>query len=257
VWFPDAQRVLVLGVAVGPEGKVLASGTANKADGTKAFFVLGTDASGKIIKAIQTNPFFPSKICAAPDGTIWSFGDLGDITQPTDNLLRQFSLEKGLIASYLPRAIFGGNGRSPAQSGNEGQEVYLRCNNDRVIIYSGVSNFFVEFDTTSKSAKVYRIDRSSVDLGVRGFALTGEGDVYGYLRDRQLAMKVQGLFHLDLDSAKAQVRWVPVKGASGLDGEPRVSFGLYGADGNVLVHGYDGDAAGRAGVSWTAISRTP
>jgi hypothetical protein len=61
---------------------------------------------------------------------------------------------------------------------------------------------------------------------------------------------MQGLFQLEINATTKLVRWVPVTGAVGKQGEPGVVGRLYGADGEYLVHNYDDDPSGRWAVSW-------
>lgn len=254
IWFSDAETVFILSTAVTNKGNIVASGTAVKADGTRAYFIAGTDASGKVTNVVQTNPFFPANICVAQDDTVWSFGDLGSNPETDRRLLRQFDLRKGLIASYLPDSLFGGTRVRPAIRGGDGDEVYFRCSVNRMVIYSGVSGKYLEFDPVDGSARQFSIDRSSNNLPVRGFALTDKGEAYGYLRDYFEPPVPQGLFHLDLDTTQLRARWIPVKGASGRKGQQRIISGLYGADGEALIHSFDDDPAGRVGISWSLIN---
>lgn len=254
LWFPGATTVYIISAAVTDEGNIIASGTAVKADGTRAYFIAATDSSGNVTHVIQTNPFFPSEVCSASDGTVWSFGDLGtnsDLVPVDGDILRQFDFGKGLIHSHLPRSTFGKDPFPPAQRRKDGQEVYFRCLSDRLVIYTGTADQYIEFDTVTASARRFRLDRSVTNLPVRGFAVTNQGDVYGFLRDYFKPNAVQGLFHLDVDSAAGYARWAPVMAASGAKGEPGVVVGLWGADGEYLVHGYADDPAGRPGVSWS------
>src|SRR6516165_3208959 len=74
IWFPGTQTVYILSAAVTPRGQILASGTAVKSDGTRAYFIQETDGSGKRTNAIQTNPFLAEHVCATTEGSVWAFG---------------------------------------------------------------------------------------------------------------------------------------------------------------------------------------
>ncbi len=258
IWFPDTETVFLLSAAVTMDGNIIASGTAVKQDGTRAYFIAGADRSGKVTAAIQTNPFFPKSVCSAADGTIWSFGELGrnaDGSIADGDMLRQFDLAKGLVSSYLPRSTFGNGRSSPAQGGGERREVYFRCSAGKIVIYSGSSNQYVDFDVESRSAERFKIDRSSADLPLRGLAVTPSGDVYGHLEDYSKPNGLQGLFYLEFDRNKGTVRWEPVGGGSGRKDQPGVVSGLWGADGESLVYNRFDDPAGRMGVSWSKAAR--
>jgi len=258
VWFPEAETVFILSAAVTIEGNVLASGTAVKHDGTRAYFIATADGSGRVTAAIQTNPFFPRSVCVAADGTIWSFGDLGrnqDRTMVEGDILRQFDFAKGLVSSYLPRSTFGSGRGSPAVGSGERREVYLRCSGNRIVIYSGSFDQYIDFDVKSRSMERFRIDRSAVDLPLRGLALTAAGDVYGHLEDYSKPNGPQGLFSLELDRNNGTVRWRPIPRASGPKTQRGVVSGLWGADGDSLVYNIFDDPAGRMGVSWSNVAR--
>lgn len=254
VWYPGASAVYILSAAVNQQGGVLASGTAVKEDGTRAYFIAATDLSGRITATIQTNPFSAANVCETPDGAVWGFGDLGTEpnAQPTDgNLLRQYDFDRGLIKEFLPRSTFGTTAHSPAMRGNPGQEVYFRCLSNKLVIYSGIADQYVEFDTSTGSANRYVIDKSVTSLPVKGFAATEHSGVFGSLRDSSKPEAMQGLFQLEIDATTKLVRWVPVTGAVGKKGEPGVVGRLYGADGEYLVHNYEDDPSGRWAVSWS------
>jgi len=254
IWFPGAQTVSIVSAAVAPDEAILVSGTAVKADGTRAGFIASTDRSGRVVNAIQTHPFFPANICAASDGTVWSFGDFESgpgVAPASGNMLRQFDFQRGLINSYLPRSTFAEEHFSPAQRANERQEVYFRCTPGRITIYSGVVGEYIEFDPAINSLKRFKIDRSVNNLPLHGFAVTDRGDVYGYLRDYSDSNAPRGLFYLQKDEDARSVRWLPVAGAAGKSGQAGVVNGLWGADGEYLVHGFGDDPSGRWGVSWS------
>jgi hypothetical protein len=260
IWFPGSERVFILKAAAMPGGNVIASGTAVKTDGTRAYFIAETDQTGKVVSALQTNPFFPAFICSTPDGKIWSFGDLErrkDGGSPEGGLVRQYDLEKGLVASYLPRSEFGSGSRPPSVRGGEGEEVYFGCASEQLVIYAGSLQEFVIFDLKSKSAEKYKIDRSSVSLPSQAFAVTSAGEVFAYLRDFSEATPLQGLFRLNINRMSSSVQWVPVDGASGLKDQVGVVNGLWGAEGDTLVYGRRDDPVGRTAVLWTSIRSGP
>jgi len=249
VWFPDAETVSIVSAAVGRDGSILASGTAVKADGTRAYYVEAIGSSGKVTDVVQTNPFFPARVCEGSDGSVWSFGQFErgpDGKQENGNILRHFDLKKGLLGSFLPDSTL------PVES--SGHEMFLRCLSNRLFIYVGGANEYIEFDTTNRSAKRFKLDRSANELPIHGFAITEKGDAYGFLQDFSSPTALQGLFYLQTDKRTGSARWVPVAGGTGRKGESGVISGLWGAQGDYIVHGYGDDAAGRLGVSWSLLT---
>jgi len=254
IWFPGAQTVYILSAAVTPRGQILASGTAVKSDGTRAYFIQETDGSGKRTNAIQTNPFLAEHVCATTEGSVWAFGDVSQEASADSSqeaLLREFNFQKGQIDQLLPRSTFGTTILSPASRGGAGHEVYFRCLSNKLVIYSGVAQQFVEFDTTSHSANRFAIEPSTAGVKLTGFAATNDGEVYGSLRNSGNPDSVQGLFHLDLDATAGLAHWTPVIGASGKQSQRGVVSRLWGADGNYLVHNFADDPPGRSAASWS------
>lgn len=104
VWLKDARSVSIADAAVSRNGDlVVAGGTENNA-GSIANFVASVGRDGHLSKIIRTSPFMPVYICAAEDGTVWSYGidrDKDGRAIEGSSRLRQFSFEKGQIKSAL------------------------------------------------------------------------------------------------------------------------------------------------------------
>jgi len=100
IWFKDAYSVAINDAAVSRSGNlVVAGGTQNQA-GVIANFIASIGDDGRMGQVIRTTPFLPVYICAAEDGTVWSFGiDRNEEGRgvETSPLLRQFSFDKGQI----------------------------------------------------------------------------------------------------------------------------------------------------------------
>jgi streptogramin lyase len=102
IWFQGSQRVLIYSTTATSDGRIIAAGKAEKADGEAAPFVALTDLAGKVTTVIQTKGFAPMNICQAPDGTVWSFGGTGydEHSEPNPgDTLRHFDFQKGEIGS--------------------------------------------------------------------------------------------------------------------------------------------------------------
>jgi hypothetical protein len=102
---------------------------------------------------------------------------------------------------------------------------------------------------------IRRMPPTSVDLPLRGFAVTNSRDVYGHLHDYSKPTALQGLCHLEFDRVNGTVRWEPVRGASGQKDQAGIVTGLWSADGESIVHNLSDDPAGRMAVSWSTIAR--
>lgn len=243
VWFPGSQRVLLYSVATTSNGQIIAGGSANKADGSVVPFISLTDVDGKIVSAIQTSGFVPKTICWAPDGTVWSFGGTGfdASSQPNPgDTLRHFDLQKGQIASYLPRSSFS----------NKHPEVLadIRCSAQEMIVYIPSVNGYVEMKYGDAAPHLYHATAPS-DLKLRGFATTGTKQVYGFFSRPNFG----GLYYLSFDEAGKTVTWLPVKGTVGSRSDQGVIIGLWGSDADKLLVSRSSDAVGAAAVHWTVV----
>lgn len=254
IWIPGAVRVILSHAAVSTDGRLVVTGSAEQKDSTQAFFIALVDRGGKVLKVIQTNPFVPMQLCASPDGTVWTAGGVRSETREVreaGEVLRHFDFDRGLLESYLPQSSFGSR-FSAAGNAGEHREVYFGCNAERVVLYSGTANQFVELTLSDHSIRRWTIDRSLYDLPLHGFALTISGDVYAGLRDQANPSTSDWIYYLQRDDVAGAVRWIPVE-SSDPEGHPIGSFGyLFGADGESLVY-CRGDA-GRV-LYWVTPSR--
>src|SRR5271165_1309007 len=175
IWFPDSLRVLIYSATATSDGRIIAAGKAEKADGTAGPFVALTDLGGKITNVIQTNGFFPANICQAPDGTVWSFGGTGydENSQPRlGDTLRQFDFRKGQVGSYLSRSTF------PKRPGPE-TLAYIQCLSDELVAYSSKGQQYIEMKYAGDTPHLYNAEVPS-GLRIGGFAVIGSKIVYGY-----------------------------------------------------------------------------
>ena len=253
IWFPGTQRLLLPSAAVTLDGRIVAVGVAERSDGTRASFIALTDVSGSITNVIQTNPFHPSHVCVAPDNTVWSFGSFGydEMSRPIEGeTLRHYDFQKGLIGAYVPRSSFSSDSFPPDANGGRNREVYFRCSTQKLVIYSGVANEYLEMDFATQTVKRFRVDRSAFNLPINGFALTATGEVFASLGDFSGATGLRGLFHLQLDSNMDRVRWLPVPGATAFSKKPGIVTWLGGADDDGLVFMQEGDDVG---VRWARL----
>jgi hypothetical protein len=241
IWFPGSQRVLIYSATATADGRIIAAGTAEKADGAAAPFIALTDTAGKMTKIVQTKGFFPVNICQAPDGTIWSFGGTGydEHSQPKPgDTLRHFDLQKGEIGSYLARSTF------PKRPGPE-IKAYIRCSTNEVVAYSSNAQEYIEASYGGSAPRVYHAEGPS-GLRLGGFAVTGSKKIYGYLFHAGNG----GLYYLLFDEVGSTVQWQPVEGAVGVHTKSGVIIGLWGSDGDKLLVSRGEDSAGAEALHW-------
>jgi hypothetical protein len=249
-WFPGSQRVVIDSAAVSHRGGILASGEADKADGTRAPFIALANLRGQVTNVMQTGDFFAKNICEAPDGSIWAFGgtrwDPSQSQPLPGNILRRFDLQKGETASYVPRSALPSRIQAYALS-------YIRCSSSGVVAYSNPASALIEFPYGAAAPRIYHISAPK-GLVVVGFALTDSGDLYGALDDLKDGTGIEGMYTLVLDRESNSGRWQPIKGAVGdLDAEGVVSK-VWGVDGDSLVVSRGGDPVGITALHWITVA---
>jgi hypothetical protein len=194
-WFPGSLRVVIESAAVSLHGGILASGEADKADGTRAPFIAFANFKGQVTNVIQTGDFFPRNICEAPDGSVWAFGGMrwdASKHQPLPgNMLRRFDPQKGETASYVPRSTFPPRPQADALS-------YIRCSRDAVVVYSNPAKVLIKFPYQAETPRIYDISAPK-GLEVVGFAVTDLGDLYGALDDMGGGTGIEGMYSLVLE----------------------------------------------------------
>jgi hypothetical protein len=251
IWFPQSTRVAITSAAVTSDGRIVASGEADKADGTRAPFIVLTDLSGKVKEVVQTKDFYPRNVCVAPDNTVWSFGgtwwdEANEHPLPGD-VLRHFDFEKGQLAAYIPRSTF------PDNSSYDGL-TEMRCSANEVAVYSRAVNTYIVMPYGGSVPNLYDAPPPS-GLTMTGFASFGSKNAYGVFINRQrMDDPIQGLYSLELDESAKTVRWVAVEGALGSRKSSGTVLRLWGADGEFLVLGRAQDPAGLTALHWAAVS---
>jgi len=238
IWFDGAVRVWISHAALTRNGQILASGGAVTSSGQRARFIAKTDLRGNVTDTIRTDDFVPVMICSAPDGTVWSFGrELVDGRErPTTHMLRQYSFQKGLVASYLPRSSFDTKVSPVVHRGAQGS--YLDCSANKVVVYVARTNEYIELNYSDHMIRRWTVDAAHFrGFWMQGLAVTDSGAVYASaMQDGNWA----GLYELILDGPETG-RWELVPGTFQFDegeGRMRSSYGmLHGTHGDSLVLG--------------------
>lgn len=251
VWFPGSTRVALTSATVGPQGQVVASGEADRADGARPRFIVSVDAAGKMT-AIQTDDFDPDQVCAAPDGTIWSLGETGwDSTlhhpKPGD-VFRHFDMQRGQIGAYVPRSTFPDRPATYTFS-------YITCSANEVAAYSP-TGVYIEMSYGGNAPRVYK---ASMPTGCRlfGLAIQAQNQVFGllqkYVKFNIDYAGINGLYSLAFDQTSSTALWVPVPGAAGSYKLPGMPTRLYGVDGNNIVLGHSSDTV-PGSLHWDSLT---
>jgi hypothetical protein len=237
VWFRDAVRVGLYDATTDAGGRALVGGSATKGDGTSALFLAVLDNSGKLVTAIQTNPFTPTHVCFGPDGSLWAMvrdanmDGLPVASRKDYNIVKRYSQAGALLGSWVPLSSFQlpslTGGAHPAQSGGMRWASFLRASGSHIAAYFGITGDLYEFSSDG-SLMTHTTSPSRAGISIRGFAYTSTGAVYTV----QTIDKNNGLYVLD----KPKGVWSPVTSAQ------QVHL-LFGSAGGTLVGRPSGDMA--------------
>jgi hypothetical protein len=243
IWLKDASSVEVNDVATNRAGNlVVAGGTENQA-GVIANFIASIGNDGRVSQIIRTTPFLPIYVCAAEDGTVWSYGFDRDVEGKKVEgslILRQYSFDKGQLRAMADKSILNFSGWTLARGRYPG-EISFRCTSRKVGLFNGASGDWLEFDIATDKLNVAKIDPlpPPKEMQITGFALTEAGDVFVSLHDSSSDPPRSGLFWLEFDKAGAG-SWVPVKNTIGAYLHGPIER-LLGTDGTNLIYTRDFD----------------
>jgi len=237
VWFPDAVRVGLYDAATDAAGRALVGGSATKGDGTAALFLAVLDNTGKLITAIQTNPYTPTHVCFGPDGSLWamvrnvSVDGMPAGSRKDYNVVQRYSQSGALLGSWVPLSSFNlssfQRAAHPAQAGGMRWAAFLRSSGSRIAAYFATTGDLYEFSADG-SAVTHTASPSRTGISIRGFAYTSSGAVYTV----QTVDRKNGLYVLDKPSGA----WSEVTTG------PQVHL-LFGSTGAALVCRPSGDMA--------------
>lgn len=252
VWLDGASSLTVDTAAIGPSGKIVVSGGVQDSAGHITTYLAEIGKDDHVSRVIRTAPYVARRLCAAADGTVWTYGmdrdnRLADI--PDSLRIRQFSFEKGQLRAMLDTSTFNPEGWQ-SDRGRRSDDVSFRCNAKTVVLYHSIAGDLVEVDTKTGVMKITKVTGvpDTVDFYVLGFALTDSGEIFASYVDRRQKPVTSGLFHLVRDRSNSTAKWVAVEGTVGRyvqGSNDALIQRLLGADGDDLVytkHVMDGKA---------------
>jgi hypothetical protein len=251
IWFPGAQRVLIEDATATSDGRIVASGIAEKSDGTAAPFIALTNLAGSVTDVVRPDGFYPANICLAPDNTVWSFGGTGydsDSRPNPGDVLRHFDFQKGQIAAFIPRSTYP---TLPVPD----ERASIRCSSTQAVVYASQVHEYIEIDYDSTSHRSYQT-AAPPNLKFDGFAFQGPKKVFGYFANHlKNSDPAEGLYTLTFNESRKTADWVPVGGAVGPRTQSGVIRTLLGSDGQELVVSRVGDPAGNVAIHWVTPTR--
>jgi hypothetical protein len=254
VWFKDATNTGVDDASVTKSGKLVVSGGTTSPAGAIANYIAEIDQAGHIGRVVRTTPFLPVYVCAAEDGTVWSYGiDRDEEGRGVESSLRlrQYSFEKGQIRATLDTSVLNSVGWTLDRGEYPGQ-ISLRCTSQKVGLYNGRSSEWVEFDIPTNTLKVSKVEPlpPPKELRITGFALTESGEVFVSLHDRSSQPPHSGLFRLSFVGSDAG-KWLPIQDTVGPFLHGAKVGQLLGTDGTDLIYTRDLDAT----AYWSKIAK--
>jgi hypothetical protein len=242
---PDAVKVVKLDATVTNSGVAIVATSAVNADGAVADMLVQVTKDG-IGKIIRTNPFYPIKVCAMNDGTVWAWGtemtnDRSAEPRPNYPMLREYSFEKGQMRTDLDRASFHQPKTVPLY-GLIG-DLKLRCGVGKVLLISGNTNEVMEYDLSTSQLSRWPM-KLPEGFYVNGAAFTDAGKIYiSVMRD--VGKFMSGVMSLQMKSGIME--WTPLtmiypKGST--------HFLLVGSEGEDLIYSR---GRGNATLFWAGV----
>ena len=226
VTIPESDWIGVRGAAHGLNGVTAICGYAKDRNAHAAGFIaLALNSNdGTLQRVIRTEPYWPSAVTIAPDGSIWTkgaeFEGFKQTYSKTDNgILRHFDPSGRVIGSFLPQStlsrgeMFRGidqmasNARRVGWYVGRGAKAYFEVVKDRLETYPPLAQ-----------------DESRHEQ-ISGLAITGDGHVFITKSDGSASR----LYVLNRESRT----WDPVVPPEG--GSPPATGWLMGGSGNNIV----------------------
>lgn len=254
VWFKDSARTGVDSAAVTKSGHLVVSGGTTSRAGAIANYIANVDSTGHMSRVIRTTHFLPVYVCAAEDGTVWSYGfdrDEEGKRVGDSPMLRQYSFDKGQIRAMLNRSALNSSAWTLSDGRYPG-DISLRCTSREVGLYNGTSGEWIRFDIATNRLAVAKVDPlpPPKEMRITGFALTESGDVFVSLHDRSSQPPRSGLFRLSFVGSDVG-KWIPVRDTVGPFLKGAKVGQLLGTDGTDLI--YTRDFSGTA--YWSKYSK--
>ncbi len=211
---PQAQTIVVRGIARGDSGLVAACGRAIDKDGRQSAFLALLPPNGGAEKLIALNEYYAESLAVVSDDTVWTQGYFTS-NDNRSGVFRHFDQAGLLIGSLVPESTFASK-LHLADPGNG-----MAWSGGRVGWYSPGEGRYIEISSEGKlSADL----KTPVIQGEKmtGFALTEDGQVFLSTQTNSHPIHPV-LYSLDKESGELRKEAPP---------EP---IRLYGADGNSVV----------------------
>lgn len=174
---PGSEVVDLNDVARGPDGAIIACGSAYDHSGRGSGFIAISDLNGDRAAIISSSPYVPFRVAAAGDGTIWTAGlemtNAMDSTPPGTGVIRRYDRTGRMLQALIPRSAFS--------SSFMVQYGILRSDDGRIGWYTGPMNGpgsqYYEIFSDGRIRKYPPVSPGKWE-GVTGLALINDGRTY-------------------------------------------------------------------------------
>jgi hypothetical protein len=245
VSIPGATQLWLVGAIPTSDGGAIASGQFSNDEET-TYFLARTSPSGGVVSTLRTQTFIAARMCQANDGTIWTLGRDPEKESAKDTdyaLVRQFSFEKGLLHTYVPRSSVNLSNDGTLGAGEGPSSAFLSCGKDRISIFFNQTDEYFEIDPSKETLRRWKMSMAPLADGrVTGLTVTDAGRVYASLFEikNDTDIKTHGLFELRAEPNVPTGEWLLINDTLNsqprLDDAPRGSFfRLWGADNEDLL----------------------
>jgi len=168
---PDAFRIDIKNVAIGPSGEIAVVAGAYTADGRTTTLVARIPPDRKDWRIIRTWPYVPMNVTIASDGCIWTIGYLKDsenIRVIAEPLLKRYDANGTVVGSQI--VVDAPRGSSTMNNS------FLFSSRDRVGWFT-TGGKYIEFSLDGKEIGRYEGPRGLQRRDISGVAISEDNDV--------------------------------------------------------------------------------
>ena len=246
---PESFRVMISDVAVGFDGTIAASASANDREGNGFVSIAWLKSDGSLIRVVRTTPFGARQVSFTADGSLWAIG-METVVEgvrkesPVHDVLRRYGPDGELLGTYLPRLSLSAGWPHPSHGG------LLVTSKERVGFISEKAG---KWAVLAGDGTILGQGAISAPEGFKIYvaAITDSGRLFVSGTWRGEKMPASGNFPripvFEIDPNSGELQLVDMSGALG----ERESANLIGADGEQLVFKAE-TAAGRQ-IKWMKV----
>ena len=217
---PGASRVSITGLAVAPDGSVVAAASVTDAS-QRGSVIAWMESSGTVRQVVVTSPFVARHLAFALDGSLWALGRVHD-NQFDDEadypVLRRYDSRGRLAQTALPRSSFAAGRIGPTQ------DSLFAVSKHRLAVVSLTAREWVEVAHSGEVVARWALSVDPSDI-LTGVGLTDQGDLFASIQRNEYGRLYR--YHRDSQTLE-QVDTRQVHSAA-------QGFYLLGSEGDKLV----------------------